>query len=223
MRFVVVGDIHGSLPQLTALLELKDEFRGRRAVFLGDYVDVGIQSKGVIDLLLRFRSFHQNAVFLKGNHDVGLLEYLRAANFGTYAENGGIPTIRSYCGEVHGDVHARMLEAVPTSHREFLATLQDYFETQEYLFSHSGYDPTAPSVRSLESMVLENHQGLFQGERTLPKVAICGHYFQNTFRPFLADLFICLDTGCGILSGPLTAMLLPERRIVQVWPDLTVS
>jgi serine/threonine protein phosphatase 1 len=223
MRFIVVGDIHGSLSQLTALLELQDAFRNRPTVFLGDYVDVGMQSMGVIDLLLRFRASHHDTVFLKGNHDIALMEYLRTGDFGVYAVNGGIPTIRSYCGVVHGDVHASMISSVPAVHIEFLAGLENYVETPEYLFSHSGYDPAAPDVRSFEGMVLESHQTLFQGELTLPKLAVCGHYFQNTHRPFVSDRFICLDTGCGILNGPLTAMLLPERRFVQVWPDLTLT
>ena len=52
---------------------------------------------------------------------------------------------------------------------------------------------------------------------------MCGHYFQQTRRPHISDGIICLDTGCGILNGPLTAALLPERQLIQVSTDLRVE
>jgi len=192
-------------------------------VFLGDFVDVGQDSPGVIDLLLAFRAKRPETVFLQGNHDVGLLTYLRSGDFAAYAEAGGIATIRAYCGEVHGDVRAALERELPQTHCGFLRDLTPYFETKDYLFSHCGYSPESPLDRSVETMVLQSHQRLFENSVPLGKLAVCGHYFQRTRRPFISERVICLDTGCGILGGPLSAVLLPDFRIVQVSTDLSLS
>jgi len=223
MSFFAVGDIHGCSAQLRVLLEHPDLHRDRRVVFLGDFVDVGPDSSGVIDLLLAFRAEQPDTVFLQGNHDVGLLTYLRSGDFAAYAEAGGIATIRAYCGEVHGDVHAALERALPPTHCGFLRDLTPYFETKDYLFSHCGYSPESPLDRSVEAMVLQSHQRLFENSAPLRKLAVCGHYFQRTLKPFLSERVICLDTGCGILGGPLSAVLLPDFRVVQVSTDLSLS
>lgn len=223
MRSVAVGDIHGSANQLARLLDVPDLFAGRLPVFLGDYVDVGDDSRQVVDSLLAFRAQHPDVVFLKGNHDIGLMDYLSGGSFADYASAGGINTIRSYCGRVYGDVRLALRQAVPPEHLEFFSGLRDFFETSDYLFSHAGYASGAPLDRSVTNMVRAAHLELFSEAPTLSKVAVCGHYFQRSFKPFLGDRVICLDTGCGLLDGPLTAMTLPERVSVQVWPDGTIS
>jgi serine/threonine protein phosphatase 1 len=222
MNFFVVGDIHGCSAQLKVLLAHHEFYQDRRIVFLGDFVDVGPDSPGVLDLLLRVRSEHGDAVFLQGNHDAGLLSYLSSGDFAAYAAAGGIPTIQAYCGAVSGDVRASLERELPSAHKTFLANLEPYFETEDYLFSHSGYSPESPGDRSQETMVLRSHQKLFENGAPLGKLAVCGHYFQRTRTPFVTDRVICLDTGCGILGGPLSAILLPEMRIVQVARDLRI-
>jgi serine/threonine protein phosphatase 1 len=223
MSFLVVGDIHGSASQLRVLLEHDEFLLDRRVVFLGDYVDIGRDSPQVIDQLMRFRSLHPNSIFLQGNHDFALSAYLNSGDFVSYAQLGGIATIQAYCGEVFGDVHELLKKAIPAKHLEFLAMLQTHFETSDYLFSHCGYAPDAPKDRSQEAMVLRSHQQLFIGQATLAKLSVCGHYFQRTHKPFLSERVICLDTGCGILNGPLTALALPERKLVQVSHDLEIT
>jgi serine/threonine protein phosphatase 1 len=223
MSYVAIGDIHGSSFQLARMLGLSDLFSGRRIVFLGDYVDVGRNSKEVIDLLLSFRGRFPDTVFLKGNHDIAMMEYLSGGEFADYAAGGGIATIRSYCGKVYGDVRMALSESVPRDHSEFLSGLRDFFETTNFLFSHSGYDRLEPLDRSVRAVVQSSHLELFSNKSTLPKVAVCGHYFQSSFKPSVQERVICLDTGCGVLNGPLTAMRLPERTWVQVWPDGTAS
>ena len=223
MKFLVVGDVHGCSHQLKALLDREKLHRDREVVFLGDFVDVGPDSRGVIDLLLEFGSGRADAVFLQGNHDYGLVSYLRSGDFATLAQAGGIATVRSYCGGVKGDVRAALARALPDAHLNFLQGLRPFFETESYLFSHCGYAPESPLDRSPEAMVLRSHQGLFERKPPLPKLAVCGHYFQRTHEPFISERVICLDTGCGVLEGPLSALLLPEVQVVQISTDLTVS
>lgn len=223
MSFLAIGDIHGSALQLQTLLGSVCSSLDETVIFLGDYVDIGPDSRQVLDLLIAFRNARCDTQFLKGNHEFALTQYLSNGDFSTYAALGGIATIRSYCGQVHGDVYQQFCRAIPSSHRRFIDELQVYFETGNYLFSHSGYNPDMPDVRSLAAMIFSSHQRLFEGVHTLGKLAVCGHYFQKSRQPFISDQFICVDTGCAILSGPLTAVRIPEREFFQVWPDLTVS
>jgi serine/threonine protein phosphatase 1 len=223
LRFMVVGDIHGCLRQLGVLLESTELHRGRQVIFLGDYVDIGEDPPGVIERLIAFGTERRETVFLQGNHDLGVLAYLRSGDFGQYAEAGGIATIRAYCGSVKGDVRTAFEQRIPRTHISFLQRLKLYFETKEYLFSHCGYSPDSPSDRSLKNMVLQSHQRLFENGATLGKLAVCGHYFQKSQEPFISDQVICLDTGCGILRGPLSALLLPEFQLVRVSTDLSLS
>jgi serine/threonine protein phosphatase 1 len=64
MRILAIGDIHGSASQLSALLNLGKLYRGWRVVFLGDFVDVGPDSRAVIELLLAFRKSRADTVFV---------------------------------------------------------------------------------------------------------------------------------------------------------------
>lgn len=223
MNYFVIGDIHGCSAQLRILLKQREFLRNRRVIFLGDYVDVGPDTKGVIDDLIAFQKEFPTTLFLRGNHDVALETFLAQGDFAQYAAIGGTATIRAYCRDVCGDVHAAFSSAVPAAHRDFLAQLETFLETEDYLFSHCGYDPKRPMNRSFEVMALQSHQGLFTASPPLQKTAVCGHYFQRTQQPFLGQRVICLDTGCGILGGPLTAALLPERRLVQVSSTLSVQ
>lgn len=222
MKYLVIGDIHGCSLQLRELLNYAELENQRRMVFLGDYVDVGPSSADVIGQLCALRAHRPDTLFLKGNHDYYMTEYIRNKNYVLYAKQGGIPTIKSYTGTVHGDVHQRLISAIPENHLDFLRSLLSFHETETYLFSHCGYDIDRPNDRSVQTMVSTTHPELFSQRPSLNKTSVCGHYYQRTREPHLGERLICLDTGCGILRGPLTAMLLPERSFVQVSESLEI-
>jgi len=222
LRYIAVGDIHGASDQLERLLEQNELFVGRRAVFLGDYVDVGANGKSVISVLRRFGELAPDTVFLCGNHEFLLKEYYNVGNFVEYACRGGLPTIRSYLGKAFADVHEQFRKSVPQDHLEFLRNLAPFFETPDYLFSHAGFSAFDPSNRSFSTMVLASHQELFLDATPPEKVAVFGHYFRRDHRPWVGRNMLCIDTGCGIIQGPLTAVLLPEKRFVSIRPNLTI-
>ena len=193
-------------------------------MFTGDYLDVGPASYDVIKTLVRLRRESPTAIFLRGNHEVEFLRFLEHGDFLRYAKLGGLATIRSYLGEAIGNVHEQFRRAMPSDHRSFIESLYSYHETPQYLFSHCGYDPAAPTDRSFNAMVMDSHQALFASQgATLDKLVVCGHYFQKSLYPYLSRRVICLDSGCGILGGPLSAYLLPERMLVQVDKNLQVT
>src|SRR5438132_6399255 len=141
MRTLAVGDIHGCLRAFENLLALVDPRPGDRIITLGDYVDRGPDSRGVLDRLLRLRATHE-LVALRGNHE----QMMRDARLGGYDEVawlgfGGWETLASYgTGDQPGT-----LADVPERHWEFLENdCVDWYETDRYFFVHGNVDPDLP-------------------------------------------------------------------------------
>lgn len=209
-----IGDIHADRVRLSALLE---KLGGRRLVFLGDYIDRGPDSRGVIEVLLERRNREPNHIFLLGNHEVGLLAFLSGrVSFLEYAWMGGLSTIRSYVGKAIQDVRSELVAVMPKPHLEFLSDCRPCFETDRFVASHAGINPARPEGRELVDVVLGRHPSLFRSDINLSKLVICGHYLQTTQTPFVGNGVICLNTGCGTTEGPLTALLYPEMTFQQV-------
>jgi serine/threonine protein phosphatase 1 len=210
-RVAVVGDIHGRIDQLRAALLALDA-DGRHAVFVGDYVNWGESSAAVLEeLCVRKARAGGRYTFLVGNHELALLRYLADGEFAAFAAVGGIPTIRSYLKSAHGDVHGAFKKAFPRSHRDFLELLEPYWDDGEVLVSHAGFDPTEPSLRSVEAMVTGARGAPFSATRFPRDLVVCGHYVQSNRKPYVSEHLICIDTGCGSNQGPLTIAWLPER------------
>jgi len=213
-KIAFIGDIHGDSDRLSALL---GKLEGRSLVFLGDYVDHGPNSREVIDILLETADREPNPVFLLGNHEIGLLAFLSGRlSFLEYGWMGGLSTIRSYIAKADGDVRSELLAAMPNRHFEFLSKCKPFFETDEFVASHAGINPTCPQSRELTEIVLGRHTSLFENGHRPSKLVICGHYFQATQTPFFANGVVCLNTGCGTTEGPLTTLLYPEMTFLQV-------
>lgn len=211
-----IGDIHGEAVLLEELLKKLSRDRTRHLVFLGDYVNLGGDSRRVIDLLLELKErWKAGITCLMGNHDLSLLDYIQHGSIVQFAATGGIPTIGSYMDYVDDDIHSAFVASFPASHLNFLKSLESYFEEPDIFASHSGVNPDDPSDRSLETMT---GGGSFRAVRRqiLPKFLICGHFLQYSFMPYITGWSACLDTGCGSAGGPLTGLLWPERDIVCV-------
>ena len=129
MRTIAIGDIHGCAKALRALIDSIQPEPEDLLVFLGDYVDRGPDSRGVIDLLIELK--HRcRTVFLLGNHEIMFRGVLRGIDPSLWLELGGRPTLTSYGGRI---------ENVPASHLEFLDQLQPYFETDQHMFVHANF------------------------------------------------------------------------------------
>ena len=99
MKCYVIGDVHGCLPELASLVESLPLERGDTVVFLGDYIDRGPDSKGVIDYLLELRKRgEQTTVFLRGNHEDMMLSFMALSGHhgDAFLLNGGVATLASY-------------------------------------------------------------------------------------------------------------------------------
>jgi serine/threonine protein phosphatase 1 len=222
MRLIAIGDIHGQLARLEKLLDKVEPTRADQLVFLGDYIDRGPDSCGVIEQLMALGAALPQTVFLKGNHEQMLLDAVTEAElhafsappetstslFGEsrsrlsfYLLNGGLATLRSYARE-------RVTE-LPRSHLDFLRQTRLYFRREGFLFVHAGARNDLPIEQQDEYILLwEGH--LPPGNT---EVQVVGHQPTVNGLPVFEEGRFSLDTGAGF-GRPLTAC---EVRTRQIW------
>ncbi len=197
----VVGDIHGCLKPLQRLMEKIDPEPDEAVVFIGDYIDRGPHTREVVDYLLAlpFRT-----VFLLGNHEQMLLDFLAGQNEELFLLNGGSSTMRSYGGDS---------DNIPAAHLHFFQRLLAKYETPDYLFVHAGLRPLVPLEQQELKDLIWIRQEFYQFVGKFPKPVVFGH--TPLTRVMLADDRIGVDTGC-VYGGKLSCVKLPERTVVQV-------
>ena len=133
-RTIAIGDIHGCSDALASVLRAIDPKPDDTIIMLGDYVDRGIDSRGVIDLLIRLKGDCQLIPIL-GNHDEMMLRARDDKSaFEEWLEIGGITTLDSYGA-------TGLMSHVPKEHFRFLESCRSWFETDTHLFVHANYDP----------------------------------------------------------------------------------
>lgn len=229
MRIHAIGDVHGRLDlleemhrQIAAGLDERpvDDWR---VIHLGDYVDRGPDSRGVLDFLIAARERDPRHVVLAGNHDVGFLDFLATPGAESlFARFGGADTARSYGVELSFDMPealekgwARLLRAVPGRHQEFLQSLPFSISFGDFYFCHAGIRPgTALDRQAVQDLiwvrnVFLDYPGLHE------KVVVHGH--TPASEPEMMANRVNVDTG-AYRSGVLTALLIEggEKRIMQV-------
>jgi len=132
-RLIAVGDIHGYLPSLENVFQQVSPVEHDNIVFLGDYIDIGPSSREVIDFLIEFKKKHHKCVFLMGNHEQILINYISGIEREKYLLNSGYTTLRQY--KVRNEL------SIPEEHLEFLKELLPYYENDKFIFVHAGLKP----------------------------------------------------------------------------------
>ena len=209
-RIFAVGDIHGQLKLLDRLLaQLPLEPKEDLLVFLGDYVDRGPDPKGVLERLMFLDKSGFNTVFLKGNHEVMLLDYFSGRNRERFLFNGGYTTLQSYARPGQDPMEAEL----PPDHLEFINGLELYFETQDAIFVHAGLRPGIPLKDQDPEDLLWIRDEFFSSGYDWGKAVVFGH---TPFgKPFRKDRLIGLDTGAAY-GGGLTCLMLPDLEFFHV-------
>lgn len=200
MRTLAIGDVHGCLTAMNTLMDFAEISETDRVVWLGDYVDRGPDTAGVLEALVAQRS-NPNFVFLRGNHEV-MMEEARIGlpEMRRWAMAGGDATWDSYAERFDRDGMA----AVPLSHWEFIAELAPYFETETHVFVHASLDSQS---RLSEQSDHDLYWGSFSstGPHLSGKPVICGHSSQKDGLPKSVGHASCIDTwACG--EGWLTCL-----------------
>lgn len=185
-----VGDIHGQLDQLNRVLDLIAADGGGKVVFLGDYVDRGPASCGVIDRLISGLADGEDWVCLKGNHDrlmAWFLEdpprhdpHLLVGYHWFHDRIGGIETLASYGLDMPDrvrmkDFSTQARDLVPEPHIAFLRGLHLRFETDTLFFCHAGIAPGVPLAEQDEEDLLWIRQPFHAYTDPHPKLIVHGH------------------------------------------------
>jgi serine/threonine protein phosphatase 1 len=217
-RVYAVGDIHGRLDCLEALLpliEADDSSRGpadTTFVFLGDLVDRGPDSSGVVQRLLEFSRGPRRTRFLLGNHEEVFLRALTGDSKATryFARIGGRETILSYGFEEaeyqgldYDEVTRLLLERVPQEHVEFLKSFEDQIEIGDYLFVHAGIRPDVPLDEQTRGDLRWIREDFLNHRQSFGKMVVHGHTITEEVE--VRSNRIGIDTG-AFSTGRLTAI-----------------
>lgn len=204
-RLLAIGDIHGCRGLLQQMIEQVAPGAEDRVVFLGDYIDRGPDSRGVIDYLLDFRKQWPQTVFLKGNHEAMLLDFLAGHERLRYLLNGGENTLNGY--------REKGKLAIPQSHLQFFRDLRLYFATEHHLFVHAGLRPGVSPHNQSEKDLLWIREDFLKSDYRWGKTIVFGHTPMR--KPYLKPERIGLDTGAAY-GRSLSCCDIMQRKIWTV-------
>lgn len=199
-RLLALGDIHGFSAALDAVVEAAGIGPDDSLVTLGDYVDRGPDSRGVIDRLIALES-RCHLIPLRGNHDLMFTEAIelfhdRPSRFDArhyspgpelWLGYGGLQTVESYGS----------LDLVPADHLAFLDRLADWHETDQLIFVHANYDPELPMAdQPPEFLHWVSLRDFEPGPHRSGKTVLVGHTSQKDGEILDLGHLVCLDTYC---------------------------
>jgi serine/threonine protein phosphatase 1 len=222
-----VGDIHGERGRLEKLLASLPLMSGDRFVFMGDYVDRGPDSRGVVELLIEHAK-RWESVFLCGNHESMFLDFLGWSGdeyFGgdAFLANGGDRTLSSYGYFDAAEPDPRRFQ-LPPAHRDFFRNLRMHHREGDYVFVHAGLGREAIEGETDLSFALRKVRGedllwdrtSFELPHRLGVTIVYGHTPSPDFEVrWNLPWSIGIDTG-AVYGGRLTAIRLPDEAVFQV-------
>jgi serine/threonine protein phosphatase 1 len=203
----VIGDIHGCLAPLQRLLEKLDpDLHRDRLLFVGDYIDRGPASRGVVDYILGLKASHpaDNIICLKGNHEVMFLDFLAGKDRQLFLFNGGRNTLEDYWGEDWDRLPALEL---PLDHARFYRELRPYYATEDYIFVHGGLKPGVPLEDQVDEDLYWIRGEFIASLEDFGRRVVFGH---TPFKqPLVLANKIGIDTGL-VYGNFLTCLKLPQ-------------
>jgi len=228
----VIGDVHGQVDKLQAVLEqlaARPDFAQRWLVFIGDFVDRGSDPKGCLDIFLDLLRQHPRTTGVMGNHEfamAGALGWIPAPESAEWGKRwidhyDSDTTFTSY-DAAEGDL-ADLGKKVPATHRQVLTDLPWVVEHPQYLFVHAGLDPNTPfdlQLRILRQKDFSLHRPPWLCSKTFvetdpppdcPVPVVSGHVKVPAVQ--LRPKRILVDTTGGF-DGELSCVLLPEKKII---------
>jgi len=215
-RVYAIGDVHGSLDKLQQLhAAIADDLVRRPAsavlVHLGDYIDFGPDSAGVVAMLAAGPIAGVQTVNLLGDHERTALDALSGdgAAATDWLYNGGGPALQSW-GISLDTPRDAWRAALPPEHIAFLANLKPSHREGGYLFVHAGINPRLAIDKQDADDLLTIRQSFLASEQDFGLVIVHGHSTHPT--PVLRPNRIGIDTGAGH-GGPLTCVILEEDAV----------
>lgn len=229
-RVYAIGDIHGRADLFDRLHEMILADRAAAGavrpvlVYLGDYVDRGPDSAGIVERLVAPPPGDFDRVCLIGNHEQLMLDFLAREGAGLgWLMNGGDATLRSYGVPIAGEVYRReelaplqaaLRQRLPATHRAFLDALDRTHREGDYLFVHAGIRPGVPLDRQDEKDLIWIREDFLDSAADHGAVVVHGHSIRPKVE--MRRNRIGLDTG-AYASGTLTCLVLQDdqRSLLQ--------
>lgn len=224
VRVYAIGDVHGRIDLLDQLLARVDENLATYPIarpveiFLGDYVDRGPGSREVLERLIE-RGKTNQAVFLKGNHETFVTEFLKNPHtLDHWRHYGGLETLMSYGLApsmnadpfAHSELAAKFKQVLPEHHHQFLKGLSLSFTCGDFFFVHAGIRPGVPLNQQHEDDLLWIREDFLLHEHDFEKIVVHGH--TPVKNPDIRPNRINIDTG-AFVSGRLTCLVLEHDKI----------
>ncbi|MGV8833384.1 MAG: metallophosphoesterase family protein [Devosia sp.] len=220
-----VGDVHGCLALLnllhTHILADSTDTPGEKwIVYLGDYIDRGQDSAGVLDALLLPPPSGLRRIALAGNHEIMMLEFLeRPTRNSTWLQNGGTETLSSYGLDVkrllsvsERERGAYLSSHIPNEHVDFMRELPLTLSVPGMVFVHAGLRPGIAVDAQNENDLLWIRDDFLQAAPTEGRLVVHGH--TPSAEPVVAPGRIGVDTG-AFATGVLTAVKLTSTKPPQ--------
>lgn len=218
-RIFAIGDIHGCVSETEVLLNWLERNEGLsqkdRVIFIGDYIDRGPNSKAVIDLLLQFQKKYSHTIFLKGNHEDMLLDYIGigGTNKDVYLENGGAPTLGSYGLPEEASVED-ILSRIPETHLNFLKNLDSFIGCGDYFFVHAGLNVQRTISKQNTDDIYWIREKFLGETHSFGRVIVFGH---TPHAEILYNLPYKLGIDTGLVYGNmLSCVELTQQLVYQV-------
>ena len=225
-----VGDIHGCKELLNVIhnkiIEASKNKEGEKLlIYLGDYIDREPDIKGTIQTLIDFKPKNFTIVFLLGNHEQMLLDFMAGKRNSLYIwlGNGGLETLESYGSDMNSYIDNAMelkdeelirkqfTRLLPFSHKNFFNQLMLNYEWGNYFFVHAGINPDLPiEKQEKETMLWTREKNFFNPKMTYNKIIVHGHTPVEKIEKFPCR--INLDTG-SFYSGKLSCLLIEDRNL----------
>jgi serine/threonine protein phosphatase 1 len=227
-RLYVIGDIHGRLDLLERAIaaicrDVKAHGSDALTVTLGDYIDRGPASRGVIDRLAE-NPFPTPYVALKGNHEAMLEDFLSHPSVGMHWRmQGGEATLHSYGVSVRSlmarkanvEAAERLRAVLPAQHVKFLRSLKTALCHGKFFLCHAGVRPGVPLGSQSEEDLLWIRDPFLNSTMDFGKIVVHGH--TPTAEPEVLPNRINIDTG-AFATGRLTCVALDDEgcRFLEV-------
>lgn len=213
LPFFAVGDVHGCLPQLRKLQDqIKAQDNDAPVVYVGDYVDRGEDSAGVLRTLFEMRE-DPKVVCLAGNHEEMMLDFIDepVGKGERWLRYGGLQTMASFGvggvnltakGDALVEVARRFTEAMPPEMLAWLRDLPSMWQSGNVAVVHAGADPAIPIALQGTKTLAWGHRNFQTDPRQDGIWVLHGHTIVDT--PYARDGRIAVDTG-AYATGQLTA------------------
>lgn len=235
MRLYAIGDVHGHLDLLRAALDRIEADRARTGdhaapvVQVGDLVDRGPDSRGVVQYLMDLSARDARVTVLKGNHDNMFALFLetpprpdprlRADLSWLHPRLGGLETLESYGiapDQTPEQLHRAALRAVPDTHRAFLSAAPLSFAQGACLLVHAGIRPRVPLAEQRPSDLFWIRHEFLDDPHDHGPLIVHGHTPVDQVEHHGNRLAI--DTGAAY-GGPLSAVVIEGRQVHLLTPD----